>query len=82
MKLFKKKATPSEFYVNCVKATHDLAMKQGLIKGGTKLIPELLPYGVQLLQLNLFWLCKSSQVLSFSLCTHCECSSQLFHLHT
>ena len=53
MKLFKKKVTPSEFYVNCVKATHDLAMKQGIIKGGAKKIPELQPYGVQLLHSDL-----------------------------
>ena len=53
MKLFKKKITSAEFYTNCVKATHDLAMKQGLIKGGVKFIPELLPFGVQLLQSDL-----------------------------
>ena len=53
MKLFKKKMTPAEFYAACVKASHDLAMKNGLVKGGTKLIPELLPYGVQLLRSDL-----------------------------
>ena len=53
MKLFKKKVTSSEFYTNCVKATHDLAMKHGLIKGGMKFIPELLPFGVRLLQSDL-----------------------------
>ena len=44
MKLFGNITTPEMFYAQCVKKTHDLAMKHGLVKGGVKLIPELMPY--------------------------------------
>ena len=53
MGLFKKKATPQEFFTACLKKTHDLAMNQGFVKGGVKFIPELLPYGNRLLQSDL-----------------------------
>ena len=44
MRLFNRKTTPEGFYAICVKKTHDLAEKHGLVKGGVKLIPELIPY--------------------------------------
>lgn len=53
MGLFSKKPTPEEFYAVCVKSIHDLGMKHGFVKGGVKLIPELLLYSGKLLNSDL-----------------------------
>lgn len=39
--------TPSAFYAECVEEYHKAAKDLGRAKGGTILIPELLPYGEQ-----------------------------------
>ena len=45
--------TPERFFAICIEKTHNLATKYGFVKGGVKLVPELMQYCERLINSDL-----------------------------